>query len=226
MDSIIFGGHPEMATSASHQFLYAARPASVPFIQIERPFKDEDVKYYQEKILQADRWFLQFPLFWYQAPGLVSDFIQEVFTKDFLDEYNPQLKGKEFGVIISVGVPLKQYQAGGREGVTISELLRPFQSFAQAIGFTYLPPFVLDQHSYQPDHVQQENLVHFRQYLQLASQANFATRNAWLIDALGEIAEEFEPTLRAQLHLVAEEWTDEMENLADIEAQLPKTTWR
>lgn len=226
MDSIIFGGHPEMATSASHQFLYAARPASVPFIQIERPFKDEDVKYYQEKILQADRWFLQFPLFWYQAPGLVSDFIQEVFTKDFLDEYNPQLKGKEFGVIISVGVPLKQYQAGGREGVTISELLRPFQSFAQAIGFTYLPPFVLDQHSYQPDHVQQENLVHFRQYLQLASQANFATRNAWLIDALGEIAAEFEPTLRAQLHLVAEEWTDEMENLADIEAQLPKTTWR
>lgn len=224
--SVVFGGHPEMETSASHQFLYASRPESVPFIQIERPFTDENIHQYQAAILSADRWFIQFPLFWYQAPGLVSDFIQEVFSKDFLDQNTKLLKDKEFGAIISVGVPLRQYQAGGREDVTISELLRPFQSFARAIGFKYLPPFVLAQHSYQPEHVQQENLVQFRQYLQLPTQANFAKRNAWLIESLHEISSEFDQPLKDQLNLVADEWSDAMDNLADIEAQLPKTTWR
>lgn len=226
MASVIFGGHPEMETSASHQFLYEARPDAIPFIQIERPFTEENVTLYQQTILQADRWLLQFPLFWYQAPGLVSDFIQEVFSKEFLDNYSKDLRGKEFGVIISVGVPLRQYQAGGREGVTISELLRPFQSFAAAMGMNYLPPFVLAQHSYQPEHVQQDNLVRFRQYLELPLQAKFSERNAWLIDQLKKIASNFEQPLQSQLNLVADEWADEMDNLADIEAQLPKTTWR
>ena len=226
MASVIFGGHPEMETSASHQFLYEARPDTIPFIQIERPFTDENVRVYQEAILQADRWFLQFPLFWYQAPGLVSDFIQEVFSKTFMDSYSKDLKGKEFGVIISVGVPLRQYQAGGREEVTISELLRPYQSFARSIGLKYLPPFVLAQHSYQPEHIQQDNLVRFRQYLELPTQAKFADRNAWLIHQLKLIANDFDQPLQEQLKLVAEEWTDEMDNLSDIEAQLPKTSWR
>lgn len=226
MASVIFGGHPEMETSASHQFLYEARPSTIPFIQIERPFTDEHVAAYQQAILEADRWFMQFPLFWYQAPGLVSDFIQEVFSKEFLDNNTSILKGKEFGVIISVGVPLRQYQAGGREDVTISELLRPYQSFARSIGFKYLPPFVLAQHSYQPEHVQQDNLVRFRQYLELPTQANFATRNAWLIDQLKDIANDFDQPLQGQVNLVAAEWADEMENLGDIEAQLPKTNWR
>lgn len=215
-----------METSASHQFLYAARPEQVPFIQIERPFSEENVSQYQKAILAADRWFIQFPLFWYQAPGIVSDFIQEVFSKDFLDNHVQDIKGKEFGVIISVGVPLKQYQAGGREDVTISELLRPFQSFARSVDLKYLPPFVLDQHSYQPEHIQQDNLVKFRQYLQLPTQANFAKRNEWLIQSLMDISNEFDQPLQDQLKLVADEWTDAMENLEDIEAQLPKTSWR
>ena len=226
MTSVIFGGHPEMETSASHQFLYEARPNTIPFIQIERPFTEANVTAYQEAILASDRWLLQFPLFWYQAPGLVSDFIQEVFNKEFLDTYSTNLKGKEFGVIISVGVPLRQYQAGGREQVTISELLRPYQSFARAIGLNYLPPFVLAQHSYQPEHIQQDNLVRFRQYLELPTQAKFAERNAWLIAQLKDIAGDFDQPLQAQLNLVAEEWADEMDNLGDIEAQLPKTSWR
>ena len=57
MASVIFGGHPEMETSASHQFLYEARPDTIPFIQIKRPFIEEDVRAYQEAILEADRWF-------------------------------------------------------------------------------------------------------------------------------------------------------------------------
>lgn len=226
MASVIFGGHPEMETSASHQFLYEARPDTIPFVQIKRPFIEENVRAYQEAILEADRWFLQFPLFWYQAPGLVADFIQEVFSKTFMDSYSKDLKGKEFGVIISVGVPLRQYQAGGREDVTISELLRPYQSFARAIGLKYLSPFVLAQHSYQPEHIQQDNLVRFRQYLELPTQAKFADRNAWLIHQLELIANEFEQPLQEQLKLVAAEWAEEMDNLSDIEAHLPKTSWR
>ena len=94
------------------------------------------------------------------------------------------------------------------------------------MGMNYLPSFVLAQHSYQPEHVQQDNLVRFRQYLELPLQTKFSERNAWLIDQLKRIASNFEQPLQSQLNLVTEEWADEMDNLADIEAQLPKTTWR
>ncbi|MCZ0717320.1 NAD(P)H-dependent oxidoreductase [Aerococcus kribbianus] len=227
MDSVIFCGHPTIEESASHQFLKAASPSQVPFIEIYGHLDDEEISDYQAMILAKERIFLQFPLFWYQAPGVVSDFIRLVFSKEFLDVHHQELKGKELGVIISIGLPEKHYQAGGREGVTLSELLRPYESFSRSLGFTYLPPFVLAQHHYQSDRGKERQLVAFRQHLALPRNPNFQQRSQWLHDQLSILAKDFvDPQLSHQLTLLADEWQEALDDLGDLESQLPQNQWR
>lgn len=226
MQSLIFGGHPNGEESGSYQFLKEATPSRTQFVQIPTEITAEMRAEHQQLILDTDRLFIQFPFFWYQAPGLVSNWLTEIFEKDFLVLHADQLKGKDFGIVLIVGVPLRHYQAGGRERFTISELLKPYQAFANAMKFNYLAPFVLAQHSYQTEAQQKLKLVEFQQYISLVVNPNFQQRSLWLVDQLERIGDKLEGIEQAEAMLIVDEWRDNLDNLEMLELQLPKTTWR
>lgn len=227
MQVIVFGGHPNGNESSSYQFLKAALPADVQFQQIFPQTISAGKAQHQELISAADRLFLLFPFFWYQAPGMVADWLAEIFDAAFIADNGAHLKKMQFGILLTVGVPLKQYQAGGREQFTISELLRPYQAFANALGFEYLPPYVLAQHSYQSAEQQQLNLVQFQQHLTLPANPDFHQRSCWLINELTRIQTELaDAQQKQQVQIVIDEWTDRLDELQLLEAQLPRTNWR
>src|SRR5699024_11711673 len=58
------------------------------------------------------------------------------------------LNGKEFGLVFVVGIREQEYQAGGRELFSISELMRPFQAMAHKTGMTYIKPMPIFQFNY------------------------------------------------------------------------------
>ncbi len=52
-----------------------------------------------------------------------------------------KLKGKDFILAITIGGPESDYQAGGKNKFTTSELTKPFQATANLIGMRFLPIF-------------------------------------------------------------------------------------
>lgn len=227
MRTTIFCGHPTLAESGSHQFLKAATPESVDFVTIDEAFHPDQITADQKLLLETDQFFLQFPIFWYQAPGVISDWLRHVLSDTFLSRYHEQLKGKQFGVIVSIGIPLKHYQAGGREGVSLSELLKPYETIARALGFDYRAPFVLEQHQYQTEQGKYKQLVDFQQHLMLPNNPSFEQRSQWLIQELRNRADRAtDETTTQQMLLVAQTWEEELEELVSIEEQLPKQHWR
>lgn len=227
MKAIVFGGHPQGNESSSYQFLKESLPATVEFQQIPSQINSECRTKHQELIGETDRLFLLFPFFWYQAPGIVANWLTEIFDEDFFIHYGAHLKKLQFGIILTVGVPLKHYQAGGREQFTISELLRPYQAFAHALGFDYLPPYVLAQHSYQTAEQQQLSLVQFQQYLTLPANSDFHQRSRWFINELTRIqAGLADERQKQQAQIIIDEWADRLDELQLLEEQLPKTIWR
>ncbi|MGV3175056.1 NAD(P)H-dependent oxidoreductase [Aerococcus suis] len=227
MQTVIFCGHPDLSESGSHQFMKAAVPKEIPFIEMAEHMDSAMIQAAQQQVLAAKRIFLQFPLYWYQAPGIVSNWITAVLTDDFLDNYHHHLQGKELGVLISIGVPLKHYRDGGREDVTLSELLSPYKTLAHALGMTYLPPFILEQHEYSTDRMKRYQLIAFKEHLDLPANPTFSQRSHWLVQQLQSIANEKGDNYPGlPLQLIADEWKERLDDLAMIERDLPKSSWR
>ena len=72
---------------------------------------------------------------------------------------------KKLGIVVTLGVKEEAFRAGGKEQFTISELLRPFQALANAMGWTYLPNFEVHQFDYKTEEAKQVLLVEYLQYV-------------------------------------------------------------
>ncbi|KEQ23635.1 NAD(P)H-dependent oxidoreductase [Paenibacillus tyrfis] len=102
-----------------------------------------NVPFEQQLLSEHERIVFQFPFYWYNCPPLLKVWMEEVLTYGWA--YGPggnALLGKEFMLAISVGGPQHSYRAGGYNHYTISELTRPFQATANAIGMVFLPHFI------------------------------------------------------------------------------------
>ena len=98
----------------------------------------------QALLLAHDRIVFMHPFYWYSVPPLMKLWLDDVLT--FGWAYGPgveTLKGKAWLSAISTGAAAEDYQAGGFNEYSLSELLKPLQRTAGILGMRYLPPFVL-----------------------------------------------------------------------------------
>ena len=103
-----------------------------------------DVATEQSLLQQADRIVFQFPMYWYNAPALLRQWEDDVFTHGFA--YGSQggaLTGKELVVAISTGAELEEYVRDAHVNYTVTDLLRPFQATSDFTGMTYKKPFMV-----------------------------------------------------------------------------------
>ncbi|MDO4680545.1 MAG: NAD(P)H-dependent oxidoreductase [Aerococcus sp.] len=226
MQTVIFCGHPHLEASGSHQFLKAATPKSIPFEQIELPLTTETIEHHQSLIMTCDRFFIQFPLYWYQAPGSISGWLEAVLTDDFMESMGTHWQDKEMGIILSTGRPVSAFQSGGEENFTISDLLKPFEALATNLGMTYLPPFVLAQHHYATPEEQRCHLIQYQMALTLPKGAHFSERTRWLMASLKEHERTLPDVLKEQLEPFLMSWEDALDQWEALRMELPKNPWQ
>lgn len=99
-----------------------------------------EVENYINDVKNADVLVFQFPLWWGSAPSRMKEWL-DTFMLGFLE--NPGMKGKRLLIATTAGVDESEYHAGGAEGFTLDEILRPFQVTAMYSGMTYLRPFAI-----------------------------------------------------------------------------------
>ena len=178
MKTLIIVAHPQIENSTTQQFFKEGLAGFIDFTW--HPIANEyQIDEEQELLQQADRIIFQFPLYWYSAPALLKQWIDDVFSVNQLD-----LTNKELGLVVSTGSPAKDFQAGGLEHFTMSEVLRPFEMLANKMKLRYLVPITVFQFAYLNKLEQQHLLIQYQQYVTLTNFDSFDSKIAWFSEIL------------------------------------------
>ncbi|SET54444.1 Putative NADPH-quinone reductase (modulator of drug activity B) [Salinibacillus kushneri] len=189
MRTLLIVSHPEIIDSYSQQYFLNGikdfENVTVHHLENVYPAGNIDIKKEQELLREHDRIIFQFPFYWYSSPPLLKHW-QDVVLEEGVTHgpHGGILAGKEFGLVLMIGVSEKEYQAGGSEQFTISELTRPFQAMANKTGMKYLRPFQIFQFPYTEDDQKMDILIPYWQKLTMENNDSLATREKWLVDQL------------------------------------------
>lgn len=183
MHTLVIVSHPALKESHTQSFLFESLPEEgVSWHHLEGCYPDGkiDIEKEQQQLLQYERIIFQFPFYWYSSPPLLKKWQDEVLTEGFAyGNRERKLKEKEFGLAISTGIQEREYQTGGKEGFTISELTKPYQAMAQKCQMKMLPAFLIARFDYMNEKERKSLLIRYRQYLTKKNDFSLYSEEIW-----------------------------------------------
>ncbi|GAA5417359.1 glutathione-regulated potassium-efflux system ancillary protein KefG [Paraliobacillus ryukyuensis] len=192
MQTLLIVSHPDIIESGSQQYFLNSikQHSNITIHHLEHLYPDGkiDVAKEQDLLKQHERIIFQFPFYWYSATPFIKKWQDEVLGEGFgYGTKRQPLAGKEFGLVMMIGVAEREYQAGGEELFSISELTKPFQAMANKLGMVYLRPLPVFQFFYMEEEEKMNNLIKYWQLLTMDKDISLATREKWLIEQLEQI---------------------------------------
>ncbi|MGJ0191885.1 NAD(P)H-dependent oxidoreductase [Pantoea sp. RRHST58] len=142
---LIVSGHPELAHSVANATILDEVATALPDVEIRRldwlyPDGKFNIAAEQESLLRADVIVWQFPFSWYGLPGLMKQWLDEVFVHGFAHGSMAKLSGKKLILSFTTGAPHELYTADGFFGHAIEEYLIPFKTTAKLCNLELLSP--------------------------------------------------------------------------------------
>ncbi len=125
------------------------------------PDGEIDVYAEQDALLQADKVVFQFPLYWFNCPPILKEYLDMVFSYGFafeLDEYGYSaraLKDKEFMLAVTAGGEEELYNA--KNATSVESCMVPFYETAKFVGMKSVEPFYL--YGAMPELIKEEALT-------------------------------------------------------------------
>ncbi|MTV83096.1 hypothetical protein GM612_10760 [Lactobacillus sp. CRM56-3] len=220
MKTLVIIGHPELPDSSTQQFL--KRAAELPSVTWH-PVTAEPLNITAEQRLlrQADRIILQFPLYWYSAPAVLKNWLDQVLTRQFAyPEAAGALVGKELGIAVSLGSPARNFKAGAPEHFSVSQIMTPFQALAHKLKMVFLPTFVIDQFGYQTDAEKAKLLINYQRYLTQGDLDHFEAQADWLTTQFQSLIAQKPSEQKQQLTLILEQLKNNQADLNDLKTNL------
>lgn len=106
-----------------------------------------DVRREIARLERADLVILQFPLWWHAQPAMLKGWFDRVFVSGGLYTSTKRydrghFRGRRALLSVTSGAPAAAFEAGGRGGGDMTQLLWPIHYSLHYMGFTVLPPFV------------------------------------------------------------------------------------
>lgn len=146
MATRIYIGHPDLVNSGSQRYLLESGKglSSVEFIDLSSNLAAFDLSLQTTEITKCDQIILQFPLYWYQAPSVIKEWVDQILGSIPTEV----LKGKTLGLVVIAGTSPADYQVGTRVGRSLSELLSSFEALARYKQMIYQPIFAIHQFQY------------------------------------------------------------------------------
>ncbi|MEK9969600.1 MAG: NAD(P)H-dependent oxidoreductase [Ferrovibrio sp.] len=124
------------------------------------------VKQEQELLAGHDVVVMQHPFYWYSCPSLLKEWMDAVLEYGWAyGTGGTALQGKELAQAVSTGGPDEAYRSDGYNGITIAELLRPFERSAALCGMTYRAPFLFQGARLRPPEDVTAHATAYRQWL-------------------------------------------------------------
>ena len=148
MKTLIVVAHPDLAQSTVNRRWIAElqkHPDRFTVHDLYAHYRDGkiDVVAEQARVDAHDQLVLQFPVYWFNCPPLLKQWLDDVLTYGWAyGAGGNALAGKEWLSVISTGGPADAYQAGGYNRFSMSEFLKPLQQTAHLLQTTFLPPYI------------------------------------------------------------------------------------
>lgn len=142
-DTLIIFAHPAFEKSRVHR-TWLPEVQALPFVQVRDlcqlyPGGVVDVKAEQVALESTRTIVLQFPLYWYACPGILKEWIDQVFEHGWAyGQAGTALRGKRLVVATSAGGAREAYQTEGRNRHPIKEYLLPHEGLARLCGMDWL----------------------------------------------------------------------------------------
>ncbi|QBP17751.1 NAD(P)H-dependent oxidoreductase [Acetilactobacillus jinshanensis] len=193
MKTLVIISHPTIKDSYTQSFLHDAQADfnDVTWHPLDILYPDFkiNIKHEQQLLMHYDRIIFQFPLFWYSAPALLKKWEDDVLVRKFANAaHGGYLRHKQLGMVITLGVPAKNYQPGAGEHFSLSELLTPYQALAKKAGMQYLSPFIISQFFYKTPPQEAKTLVDYQNYLTNPKPFGLKNKIKWSLDQLKQYA--------------------------------------
>ena len=140
---LIISGHTDLNNSAANKSILENLESALPqaeFVYLDKLYPDfqSDVKAEQEKLVTADIIVLQFPIFWYAMPSLLSRWIEETFQHGFSHGSDGnKLKGKKLIASFTTGAPEFMYSYEGEQHYPIDDFLTPIKAMCNLCELDY-----------------------------------------------------------------------------------------
>lgn len=102
-----------------------------------------DVAAEQKLVETHDALVWQFPVYWFNCPPLLKQWLDEVLTHGWAyGSKGKALADRKIALAVSLGAPAKDYRRDGDIGYSVTEVLRPFELTAKYCNADYCPPFI------------------------------------------------------------------------------------
>lgn len=145
-DTLVVFAHPAFEKSRVHR-TWLPQVEALPFVEVRdlcQRYPDGviDVTAEQRSLESAQTIVLQFPLYWYSCPGILKEWIDQVFEHGWAYGHAATaLRGKRLLVATSAGGAREAYQPEGRNRHSIRDFLIPHEGLARLCGMDWLGVF-------------------------------------------------------------------------------------
>ncbi|WP_338025903.1 NAD(P)H-dependent oxidoreductase [Companilactobacillus versmoldensis] len=215
--TLVVVSHPDIANSQTQQFLKkGAEFMNAEWHHVEAHDKIA-IEHERELLQSADRIIFQFPLYWYAAPSGLKQWIDTVMSQNFV--YGDQqfhLADKEFGIVVTTGMPEKEFQIGGLENITIDQILAPYRALAHRAKMKVLPYFLVDQFWYKTENQQMQLLIDYQRYLDQPQPDSLTNRQEWFKNNLAKFVENLSVNDQTTGNLIADTFEQQIEQLDQL----------
>ncbi len=221
LKTLIIVSHPEINNSQTQQFLMqGAKLFDVTWHHVEG-LKKIDVDNEQKLLRAADRIIFQFPLYWYAAPAGLKDWEDKVLTRNFIyGDGNDNLRDKEFGIVVSTGMPLKEFRRGGTENITIDQIMAPLRAIADRAKMENLPVFVISQFQYLKEEQQMQTLIDYQRYLTQKYPDTLDNRQEWFEQEFADRLKTLDETNCTECETILNTFIQQKEDLSQLKSTI------
>jgi len=141
---LIVSGHTDLNDSVANKKILEELEIKLPEAKIsylDKLYPDYkiNVKEEQEKLVEADIIILQYPIFWYSMPSLLSKWMEDVFEHGFSHgSTGDKLKGKKLILSFTTGAPEEAYHKDQSMGYEIDDFLPNIIATCNLCGMEYV----------------------------------------------------------------------------------------
>ncbi|WP_231623895.1 NAD(P)H-dependent oxidoreductase [Neisseria sp. 83E34] len=176
--TLIIVAHPDIKHSTvNSRWIHELEkyPETFTIHQLYQSYPDGHIdKLFEQKLIESHmNIVLQFPVYWFSSPPLLKQWQDEVLTYGWAyGVHGDKLRDKKMGLAVSTGITAQDYSQQGRWGMTLPEILSPFELTAKYIRADYQTPFIfygIDSHaSYNAEALQKidQSAQNYIEYLQ------------------------------------------------------------
>lgn len=221
LKTLVVVSHPEINNSQTQQFLLqGAKLQDVTWHQVEA-LGEIDVEKEQALLMENDRIIFQFPLYWYAAPAGLKNWEDKVLTRNFVyGDGDDNLGDKEFGIVVSTGMPLKEFQRGGSENISIDEIMAPYFAIADRAKMNILPTFTIAQFQYLNDQEQMQLLIDYQRFLTQKYPDTLTHRQEWFEQEFADRFKNFDGTNCTECETVLDTFIQRKEDIEQLKSTI------